>query len=69
VGREKIKPLALQSKEKSGRNCNLGATEMPEKSLLRKHALELFAPTLVKGNPAWLTHNHGFSIRERLVLR
>jgi hypothetical protein len=31
--RKKISPLALQSKEKSGRNCNLGATGMPAKSL------------------------------------
>jgi hypothetical protein len=34
---KKIKPLALQSKVKSGRTCNLGATEGPEKSLLRNH--------------------------------
>ena len=28
--RKKISQLPLQSKAKSGRNCNLGATEMPE---------------------------------------
>ena len=28
VRREKISPLALQGEEKSGRNCNLGATKI-----------------------------------------
>jgi hypothetical protein len=35
TGAEEDKPLALQSKEKYGRNCNLGATGMPAKSLGR----------------------------------
>lgn len=48
--RHKIKPLALQSKEKPGRNRNPDATEMLGKSLLRKRRLvcRRFAPTLVK---------------------
>jgi hypothetical protein len=33
-GAKEDKPLALQSKEKSGKNRNLGATEVPPKRLL-----------------------------------
>jgi len=35
MNRQRIKRLALQSKEKSGRKCNLYATEFREKDPLK----------------------------------
>jgi hypothetical protein len=42
MNRQRIKPLALQSKEKCGRKCNLYVTEFREKDPLNATLIRLY---------------------------